>query len=312
MRPLSSAVLAVLLASTVSIAHAQTKAAPAAASSQTATKPDTVLATVNGEKITQLDLEIAYSQLSDSAKQQLQTTGFGALLNELINAKAIEIQARAEKLDQDPTTKSEMTAAANTVLQNALLRKDISPLLTEDKIKAAYQAQYAGKAGEEEVHAEHILVKTQAEAQGIIDQLNRGGNFEALAKANSSDQSASTGGDLGWFKKGDMVAAFANAAFALKPGTFSQTPVQSPYGFHVIKVLGTRQSAPQTLDQVHDALAQQMEQAALQAELAKLRGAAKVLVADSKGKLVTEAQAEAEAKAKAAPAGAAPAAKSGN
>lgn len=290
MRPLSSATLAVLLASVVSIAHAQTSAAAPAAAA--APKPDTVLATVDGQKITFRDLNIAYAGLSDSVKQQPQAQVLPQLLNQLINGKALEIEARKEGLQNQTDVKASIDAATATVLQNALLRKDIAPQVTEDKIKAAYAAQYAGKPGEVEVHAEHILVKTHAQAQSLIDQLNKGADFATLAKANTTDPSGtSNGGDLGWFKKGDMVAAFSDAAFALKPGQISSAPVQSPYGWHVIKLLETRVDPVQTLDQVHDALAESMEQAALRAELEKYRTAAKVVVFDANGKPVTAAAA---------------------
>ncbi len=284
MRSLSSAALALLLASTVSLAHAKSPQAAPADANGAAPKSDAVLATVDGQKITLRDLNIAYNGLSESVKQQPQSQVLPQLLDELITAKALEIEARKEGLDKTPIVKAQMEAAADTVLQNALLSKDIRPQLTEDKIKAAFDAQYAGKPGEPEIHAEHILVKTQAQAQSIIDQLGKGANFEALAKANSSDQSAAQGGDLGWFKKGDMVQSFADAAFALKPGEYSKTPVQSPYGWHVIKVLETRVSAPPTLAQVHDQLAQQLEQAALRAEFAKVRSTATVVKYGEDGK----------------------------
>jgi len=289
MRFPTSAALAVLLASTVSLAQAQTTAAPTAAAGQAQqVKPDTVLATVNGQKITERDLAIAYSNLPDSAKQQPQAQVLPQLLNELINEKAIDIAATRDGLQNNPDVRAGMDYAADQVLQTALLRQDIGPQLTEDKIKAAYDAQYAGKPGEEEVHAEHILVKTQPEAQAIIDQLNKGADFATLAKSKSTDPNATDGGDLGWFKKGDMVPAFSNAAFALKPGQYSQTPVQSPYGWHVIKVLGTRVAPPQTYEEVHDTLAQSMEQAAVRAELTKLRTNVKVVVFDQNGKPVPQ------------------------
>jgi peptidyl-prolyl cis-trans isomerase C len=285
MRSLSSAALALLLASTVSLAHAKSpQAAPGAAP-----KADAVLATVDGQKITMRDLNIAYAGLSENVKQQQQGQVLPQLLDELITAKALEIEARKEGLDKNPIVKAQMETAANTVLQNALLSKDIRPQVSEDKIKAAFDAQYAGKPGEPEIHAEHILVKTQAEAQSLIDQLGKGGNFETLAKANSSDQSAAQGGDLGWFKKGDMVQSFADAAFALKAGEYSKAPVQSPYGWHVIKVLEARVSAPPTLAQVHDQLAQQLEQTALRAEFAQVRSTAKVVRFDENGKPIDSA-----------------------
>jgi len=288
MRSLSSVALAALLASTASLAYAQSSTAPAAGQTQTSAKPDTLLATVNGQKITERDLGIAYAGLSDSVKQQPQAQVLPQLLNELINAKALEIEARKEGLEKDPDVKAAMDAASGAVLQNALLRREISPLLTDDKLKAAYQDQYANKPGEEEIHAQHILLKTQADAQAVIDQLNKGADFATLAKSKSTDPNASTGGDLGWFKKGDMVQAFSDAAFALKPGQISQTPVQSPYGWHVIKVLGTRVAPPQTYEQIHDTMAQKIEQQALRDDLMKARSAVKVVAFDENGKPIPQ------------------------
>ena len=95
----------------------------------------------------------------------------------------------------------------------------------------------ANKPGEEEVHARHILVDSEDQAKKIIDQLNKhGADFATLAKAKSKDPAAQNGGDLGFFKKADMVPEFADAAFALKPGEVTQTPVKTQFGWHVIKV----------------------------------------------------------------------------
>ena len=92
----------------------------------------------------------------------------------------------------------------------------------------------------EEVHARHILVKTEAEAKSIIDQLNKGADFAALAKKYSTDPAAASGGDLGYFSRDDMVPAFSAAAFALKPGQYTKTPVKTQFGWHVIKVVDRR------------------------------------------------------------------------
>ena len=96
------------------------------------------------------------------------------------------------------------------------------------------------------MHARHILVASEDEAKKIIEELNKGGDFAALAKAHSTDSGAAQGGDLGFFKKGDMVPEFAAAAFALKAGEITTTPVHTQYGWHIIKVEEHRQAPPPT------------------------------------------------------------------
>ena len=103
-----------------------------------------------------------------------------------------------------------------------------------------------------EVHARHILVKTKEEAEAIIKQLNAGASFEELAKKESTDGSAADGGDLGYFGPGQMVPEFEKAAFALDVGTYTKEPVQTQFGWHVIKVEDKRQKQPPAFDKVKD------------------------------------------------------------
>ncbi len=139
--------------------------------------------------------------------------------------------------------------------------------------------------------ARHILVKTQAQAEDIIKQLNKGADFAKLAVKDSIDPGAKNGGELGWFSQTEMVPAFANAAFALKPGQYTKTPVQTQFGWHVILCEGKRTAPTPVLD---DTLKQQISQsladAAIKATIADARSKVKIVV-----------------NAPAAPAGAAPA-----
>src|SRR5208282_5327703 len=105
------------------------------------------------------------------------------------------------------------------------------PQVSDDALKALYDQQYAGKTGDVEVHARHILVGDEATAKKIIADLKKGGDFAALSKQYSKDPGAAQqGGDLGFFKKTDMVPEFADAAFALQPGQIDQTPVHTQFG----------------------------------------------------------------------------------
>jgi peptidyl-prolyl cis-trans isomerase C len=149
----------------------------------------------------------------------------------------------------------------------------VRPQVTDEAVKARYDQQYAGKTGEEEVHARHILVGDEATAKKIIAELKKGGDFAALSKQYSKDPSAAQqGGDLGFFKKTDMVPEFADAAFALKDKDITPVPVKTQFGYHVIQTLEHRTAAAPPFEQVRDELRQQMVQAAVQKEVAAARG----------------------------------------
>jgi peptidyl-prolyl cis-trans isomerase C len=247
--------LAVL--STAALAQPPAKSAPAAAPAQ---QPNPLIATVNNDPIrlsdisAWVDTHVQPEQRSQIPQEKL----FAAALDNLVSGKALQIMARKQGLDKDPAVAKQMQDAANEVLQRALLIKTVRPMVNEDAIKAAYDKQFANKAGEEEVHARHILVDSEAKATDIIAQLKAGAKFEDLAKKYGDPKDAATqqGGDLGYFKKGDMLPEFSDAAFKLKKGEYTTTPIHTKYGWHVIQVLDTRISSPPTYDAVHDQIAQ--------------------------------------------------------
>ncbi len=138
-------------------------------------------------------------------------------------------------------------------------------------MRARYEATIAKAPAEEEVHALHILVPTEAEAKAIIDKLSHGADFAALAKTESKDPAAQNGGDLGFFKKADMVPEFADAAFALKPGEYTHTPIKTQFGWHIIKVIDRHTAAPPSFEQSRDELRQDVIQAGVRAAIEKAR-----------------------------------------
>lgn len=238
--------------------------APATAATP-AKQSDPVVAKVGDQEIHLSDLREALSGVPEQYRQLPQQMLFPMLLDQLIDRRAVAIYAEKQGLPNDPAVKLAMQRAAQAALENAAVRRAVEPQVTEEKVKAKYDQEFANKPGEEEVHARHILVKTEDEAKKIIDQLNQGGDFAAIAKAQSTDKAAAAqGGDLGWFKKGDMLPEFSAAAFALKPGQVSQTPVHTRYGWHVIKVEGTRTAPPPTYDEAKQEIRQQLIQEAVQ------------------------------------------------
>ena len=255
-------------------AAAPPAAAPPAAAS--AARPDPVLAKVDGSEIHLSEVTEAVNTLPPEYRAMPPQMLYPKILDQLISQRALSNQARKQGLDQDPQVKLQMQQAAEQALQAAAIRKVVGPLVTEEAVKAAYDKDVAGKPAEEEIHARHILVANEADAVRIIGELKKGGDFEALAKANSTDPGAASGGDLGWFKKADMLPEFSAAAFAMKPGEVSATPVHTQYGWHVIKLEERRPVAVPAFADAHDEIRQRMISEDVQKVFADARAGAKV------------------------------------
>ncbi len=266
-------------------------AAPAAfAQSTAAAQPaDPVVASVNGIKIHFSDIQADAQDIPAQMQQLPPNQLFPILVSQEIDRKALLIAAQKEDLEKNPAVAAAMQAAANIKLENAYVQQHIAASVSPAAVQAAYNKDYAGKPGPEQVDARHILVKTQAEAQAIIDQLNKGANFAALAKKDSIDPGAANGGELGWFSQDEMVPAFADAAFALQPGQYTKTPVQTQFGWHVILCEGKRPGPTPTLADVQDQIRQTLADNAIKATLADVRSKVKVEVYNADGTAAPQA-----------------------
>ena len=237
------AALALALTSSVSLpAMAQDAAADSAK----------VLARVNGVDITQGDLDMAAADLDPQFARLPEEQRRLAALAALIDIKALAVKAEADKLDQTDDFKARMAFLKDRALHNELFKLEIVDKITDDEVRARYDKEVAATPPQNEVRARHILVKTKEEAQAVIKELDGGGSFEEIAKAKSTDGAAAQGGDLGYFGAGQMVPEFEKAAFALEVGSYSKEPVQTQFGFHVIKVEDKRVQQPPAFDQVKD------------------------------------------------------------
>ncbi len=217
---------------------------------------DTV-ATVNGTPISR-GLYNSYLQASLQGKDPSTLTQQQKeeALDTLVRAQLIVQQADKNGLTKNPQTADMIELARMNSIQQAFgenFAKENKP--TEDELKKEYDAQVA-KMPHTEYHVEHILVTTQDEAARIITDLGKGAKFEDQAKKNSSDSSKTQGGDLGWVQPERMVKPFADAMAALMPGEYTHVPVQTQYGWHVIKLLETRPLTPPTYESVKDRVVQ--------------------------------------------------------
>jgi len=276
-------------------------------SAKTAKTADPVVATVNKEQIHLSEVQDSIRQLAQQNPELMQRVSpdvlFDKMRDQAISQKALLIEARKMNLQKDPDVKKAIDETTDRLLAQAVLKTQLKATLSEDAIKAAYDKEYASKPAEEEVHARHILVDSQAKANDIIAQLKAGAKFEDLAKklGDPKDSSSQNGGDLGWFKRADMIPEFSDVAFKLKVNDYTLTPVHTRYGWHVIQVEGTRMSTPPSYDSVHQEIQQKLIQEGVAREVKKARDAVKVTEFNQDGSPVKAAAVPAAAPA-AAPA----------
>jgi peptidyl-prolyl cis-trans isomerase C len=214
--------------------------APAAQSAQIDAK--TVVANVNGHPITMGEMMAVQRNLPSPYNQAPIEELYEHLLKEMIERQLLVSAAEDAKLAEEPAVANRLQQTRAGILQEEFLRRAIGPALSEEKLRARYEA-LGQEGGEEEVRARHILVSTKPEADAIVAELDKGADFAELAKKKSTGPSGGKGGDLGYFKKGAMVPEFAEMAFSLKPGEVSE-PVKTQFGWHVIKVEDRRKSPP--------------------------------------------------------------------
>ena len=235
---------------------------------------DAILATVNGTPIHQSAMDALMRQ---SAAQGAPDTPevHKALLQELISRELLRQDALKLGLDKSPEVKEQTELAKQAILVGAFMQNFIKTHTpTDDQLKAEYD-KIKAQIGDKQYHVRHILVKTEKEAKDIIAQLKKGANFEKLASSKSLDKgSASKGGDLGYNAPSAYVPQFAQALSAMKKGETSKVPVQTPFGWHVIRVEDVK-PAP-TFEEVKKNLIPRVEQEQLRKYLDDLRAKAKI------------------------------------
>ena len=238
--------------------------------------PNTVVARVDGTELHLADVEAAQQNLPPQAQKLPLEQIYPMLLDRLVDGALITKAGRKEHLEQDSELQVRLKRYEDRLIQEAYLNQAIKAAETEGQLKARYQSFAKDKAGQEEVHAQHILVKTEDEAKSVIAELDKGADFGELAKKYSTDPSARSGGDLGYFGHDDMVPAFADTAFALAKGQYSKTPVKTEFGWHVIKVEDRRAGKPPSFEEAREQLSRDLAHEIIDAKLQELRSAAKI------------------------------------
>jgi peptidyl-prolyl cis-trans isomerase C len=228
---------------------------------------DTIVATVNGTDITLADMADVRASLPAQYLQLPDDVLFEGILEQLIQQTAI---AQAGEGSLTARDEREIAAQRRSYIATKVLNAEAEAAVTEEAVKALYDAQYVNAEPATEYSAAHILVATEEEAKAIKAELDGGADFAAIAKEKSTDPgSGANGGDLGWFGKGMMVPEFENAVIALSPGQIS-APVQSQFGWHVIRLAETRPAPVPPLEDVREELAADLQQKAVEAYVSAL------------------------------------------
>jgi peptidyl-prolyl cis-trans isomerase C len=280
-----------LAAAPIAPAFAQDTPAPAAPA-VTAVDPAAVVATINGKAITEADLKIAEDDLDQQFSRLPAEQRRAAALSATIEIRLMAAEAEAKGLDKAEDFQRRMTFLRERALHSAVVDTEVGKKITDEEVRARYDKEMAAAPAVNEVKARHILVKTKEEAEAVIKQLDDGAKFEDVAKEKSSDGSAAQGGDLGYFGPGQMVPEFEKAAFELEVGAYTKEPVQSQFGFHVIKVEDKRTKQPPAFEQVKDQIHSMLLRDKYFELVKSLRGAAKIEVADPELKKAVDAMAQ--------------------
>ncbi len=265
-----------------------------------ATAEDKVIASVNGYNVTESEMALAEADLGAEISTLQGQMRRRVLVEYIIENRLFAEAAEADKLGTGPDFEKRVQFWRQRALRDAYYEKTVKSSIGEAAAKGIYEDRVKSLPVEEEVQARHILVKSEDEAKKIAEKITAGGDFAALAKENSGDAgSKEQGGMLGYFGKGQMVPEFETAAFAMKKGEVSK-PVQSNFGWHVIKVEDRRQKPPPTFDDVKDRIMSTMVQSKAQDIVTGLRSKAKIEYIDPDMKKMAEEDAKKQAEAKAA------------
>lgn len=224
-------------------------------------------AVIGGKTISEADIDAAIQALPESLQVQRNDPQLRArILRVLLRRQALSQQATALHLDDDPLIHHRITKARDDILIESLQDWKMHRIAEPDEaaIKAYYQGHIADFTIPEQVHARHILLGSEKQANEVRRALRRGKDFAALAAEFSRDDGTkSLGGDLNWFPRGVMVNDFEKAVFALKmPGDISK-PVKTPFGWHIIELIGKRPASRQTLEEAREDIAAALKQRAL-------------------------------------------------
>ncbi|HEV3174667.1 MAG TPA: peptidylprolyl isomerase [Stellaceae bacterium] len=247
--------------------------APAAGAAQ----QDPVVARVNGAELHRSEVLAARQMLPAQVQQIPFEQVYPQLLDNLVTNLLASQAGRKQKLADDPEVKKRVQWAQDQIIEEVYLSRYIRTAITDDKIKSRFDQFLKDQKPQDQVNAKHILVKTEDEAKAVIADLKNGGDFAAIAKDKSNDPGTkASGGDLGWFTKDEMVPEFADATFKLQKGQYTETPIKTQFGYHVIMLVDRRTAPPPTMEEARPQVVALLQRELLDQKVKELRTGAKI------------------------------------
>ena len=244
---------------------------------------DGIAAIVNGKEIKVDDVRIAY-EANPVVKEKTSFEDFyGKTLDIFVDGEIVYQEAAKSGIENDADYKKQLKSLKEELARKVYLEKEVRKLVNDEAVNKLYQDYKNTFNGEKEVKAKHILVKDEATAKEVISKFQKDGNFEKLAKEYSKEPA-----DLGYFTKEMMVPEFGDAAFKLKKGEYTKTPVKTQFGYHVILVEDVREAKPQPLDKIENQLKGMLAQKTMADLIKGLHDKAKVVKYDAEGKVISD------------------------
>ena len=242
---------------------------------------DDVLVRVNGNEILRSEALRAKNRLPAALREMPDEKVMPILVNIVIDSRLMAEQARAQGIAYDADVRAQINFVTDMVLEQAMLSKYISSKLTDQALQDRYETMKSDTADRDQVRARHILLDDEQTAKDIINELRDGADFAELASKQSTGPTAKTGGDLGYFTRTEMVAPFAKAAFGMDIGEYTEVPVQTEFGWHVIKVEDRRMVEMPPFKEIEEPLRQQLALELRKEYVQQLREGAQIEIVDA-------------------------------
>ena len=235
-----------------------------------------VVAKVNGQDVTRVDVFNFIQTLPPQTRQMPVSQLFPIAVEQVVNARIITDKTKGINLDGNAEVQKQMEIAKENIVRGVYIQNEVGKKISEERLKTTYEQYKAAFPKIDEVKARHILVKEEDKAKDLIKQLEGGADFAELAKANSTDGTAENGGELGYFAQPDVVPEFAEAAFKTDIGSFTTKPVKSEFGYHIIKVEDKRVRPPAEYEEAKPFLEAQLRRVLLDEVIQEWKDAAKI------------------------------------
>jgi peptidyl-prolyl cis-trans isomerase C len=262
------ALLAAGSASGQNASPAPAKDKPAAAASDKSAN----VAMVNDKPISKVQIDQFVQQLGQPDTPELRDR----IKEQLIEREVFLQEATKRGIPDRPDVKFQLDFVRKTAIIQNLFRDEAKKHpVSDEQVQAEYDKQKAAQ-GDKEYHARHILVEKEDEAKEVITELKKGAKFEDLAKRSKDPGSGSRGGDLGWAGPAAYVKPFSDAMVKLEKGKFTETPVQTQFGYHVILLEDVRQTQVPAFDQVKSQITESIQNKQAQAFAEDLKKKAKI------------------------------------